>query len=109
MNTRVGHGLDAGLPTSVGQRVPLVGALVGHPDLILFDEANANLDMQGDQKLLAYLSSLKGRASIIMVTQRPSYQRIADRHYVLKDGRLAEFRPEFAYQPQTPPQQEQIA
>ena len=28
---------------------------------------------------------------------------------VLKDGRLAEFRPEFAYQPQTPPQQEQIA
>ncbi|MCB9994639.1 MAG: ATP-binding cassette domain-containing protein [Hyphomicrobiaceae bacterium] len=95
LNTRVGHGLDAGLPTSVSQRVPLVGALVGHPDLILFDEANANLDMQGDQRLLAYLSSLKGRAAIIMVTQRPSYQRIADRHYMLRDGKLVEVQPEF--------------
>lgn len=88
LNTKVGHGRDAGLPTSVTQRVPLVGALVGHPDLILFDEANANLDMDGDQKLLEYLTSLKGRSSIILVTQRPSYARIADRHLLLQNGEL---------------------
>lgn len=90
LNTQVGHGLDAGLPTSVSQRVPLVGALVGQPDLILFDEANANLDFEGDQKLLNYLKSAKKNAAIIMVTQRPSYAAIADRHYVLEGGRLTD-------------------
>lgn len=88
LNTQVGHGLDAGLPTSVCQRVPLVGALVGKPDLILFDEANANLDFEGDQKLLGYLKAARQNAAIIMVTQRPSYAAIADRHYVLDGGAL---------------------
>lgn len=88
LSTQVGHGLDAGLPTSVSQRVPLVGALVGHPDIILFDEANANLDFEGDQKLLSYLKAAKANAAIIMVTQRPSYAAIADRHYFIENGRL---------------------
>lgn len=88
LRTQVGNGLDAGLPKSVSQRVPLVGALVGHPDLILFDEANSNLDFEGDQKLLNYLKLVRKNAAIILVTQRPSYAAIADRHYYLEDGSL---------------------
>lgn len=90
LSTQVGYGLDAGLPTSVSQRVPLVGALVGHPDIILFDEANANLDFEGDQKLLNYLKNAKANAAIIMVTQRPSYAAIADRHYMIENGQLVD-------------------
>ncbi|MGV8855166.1 MAG: ABC transporter transmembrane domain-containing protein [Devosia sp.] len=89
LSTRVGRGIGAGLPTSVAERIPLVGALVGAPDLVLFDEANANLDMEGDARLKDYIASLKGRAAVIMVTQRPSYLALADRNYMLADGRLS--------------------
>ena len=88
LSTRVGRGIGAGLPTSVAERIPLVGALVGSPDLVLFDEANANLDMEGDARLKDYIASLKGRAAVIMVTQRPSYLALADRNYMLTEGRL---------------------
>lgn len=88
LNTKVGRGNDAGLPTSVAERIPLVGALVGNPDLVLFDEANANLDVAGDARLKNHLASLKGHATIIMVTQRPSYAALADRHLRLENGHL---------------------
>ncbi|PWW00621.1 ATP-binding cassette subfamily C protein LapB [Hoeflea marina] len=95
----VGHGLNAGLPTSVAERVPLVGALVGRPDLVLFDEANANLDMEGDACLKEYIAALKGQAAVILVTQRPSYVALADRHFLLADGQLSQVAR--ARQPQT--------
>ena len=88
LSTLVGLGGEAGLPTSVAERIPLVGALVGHPDLVLFDEANANLDADGDQKLKDHLASLKGKATVIMVTQRPSYAKLADRYLVIEDHKL---------------------
>lgn len=88
LTTRVGHGLEAGLPTSVTERIPLVGALVGQPDIILFDEANANLDMEGDKKLKDYLASLKGRSAVILITQRPSYLSMADRTLKIEGGAL---------------------
>lgn len=105
LSTMVGRGSDAGLPTSVAERVPLVGALVGHPDLVLFDEANANLDADGDRRLKEHLASLKGEAAIIMVTQRPSYAQLADRRLMLEDGRLVDITHETpAHQPAPPPQ-----
>lgn len=103
LGTRVGRGLGAGLPTSVAERIPLVGALAGQPDLVLFDEANANLDMEGDGRLKEYIASLKSRAAVIMITQRPSYLVLADRNYMLADGRLS-LIPTASGSPQTQPQ-----
>lgn len=101
LGTRVGRGLGAGLPTSVAERIPLVGALAGQPDLVLFDEANANLDMEGDTRLKEYIASLKGRSAVVMITQRPSYLVLADRNYMLSGGRLS-LVPAAHGRPQTP-------
>ncbi len=88
LTTKVGNGLNSGLPTSVVERIPLVGALVGKPDIVLFDEANANLDMEGDTRLKEYLASLKGQAAVVMITQRPSYLAMADRTLRIENGAL---------------------
>jgi len=88
LNTQVGRGRDAGLPVSIAERIPLVGALVGNPDLVIFDEANTNLDAEGDNRLREHLASLKGHAALIMVTQRPSYANMADRTYKIENGRI---------------------
>ncbi|WP_175478932.1 ABC transporter transmembrane domain-containing protein [Rubrimonas cliftonensis] len=86
-------GSSHGLPRSVEQRVPLVGALAGTPELILFDETNGMLDHEGDQRLLACLSRRKGRVAMVLVTDSPAYVALADRRLTIMDGRLVEWAP----------------
>lgn len=81
---------QSGLPPSVAQRLALVRALIGRPRVILFDEANIGLDHESDRMLKAYLETRRNDAAIVLVTQRPSYRNMADRHYSLANGRLVE-------------------
>jgi ABC-type bacteriocin/lantibiotic exporter with double-glycine peptidase domain len=88
--TEVGGGFSRGLPGSVEMSVPLIGALVGGPDLILFDEANSDLDPETDRKLLAYFESRRGNCTLVLITQRPSYMKLASRTYAIEDFKLKE-------------------
>ena len=88
--TQVSPGIETGLPSSVSDRVPLVSALIGNPEVILFDEANSSLDNEADQLLKEYLEKRRGQATIIMVTQRPSYAKMADRQFEIVDRKLVE-------------------
>ncbi len=87
-DTVVGHGLAQTLPSGVSQRVAIVRALITDPSVILFDEANIDLDSEGDRQLRAYLQQEKGKRTIIMVTHRPSLLALADSTFVIQDGKL---------------------
>jgi ABC-type bacteriocin/lantibiotic exporter with double-glycine peptidase domain len=63
-------------------------ALARRPRIILFDEANGGLDEAGDARLKKALAALKGKATIIIVSHRPSLLQLADRRYDLREGRL---------------------
>ena len=76
---RVGPGAKAVLPKSLADAALIVGGLVTDPDVLLFDEANAALDRELDQKLLEILRAEKGNRITLMVSNRPSYLKIADR------------------------------
>ncbi len=90
----VGYGLSVGrsdgheLPASVAERVAAVRALVGRPRLILFDEANAAQDRDGDARMRALLARLKPQAMIVLVSHRPSWLALADRTHAIHNGRL---------------------
>lgn len=86
-DTAVG-GSNAALPGGVRQCIAVVRALVGKPRLVLYDEADSQLDRDGDAKLKAVLAGLKGTATLIIVSHRPSILALADRTYTLVDGRL---------------------
>lgn len=90
-----GAALDS-LPEGVRKKITMVRALVGTHGLLLFDDANANLDMRNDARLLQLIKSLKGKVTIVMVTHRPSYVRVCDRHLVLEHGGLREVSPDAA-------------
>lgn len=79
------------LPNGIAQRIAIVRALLNDPKIILFNEANTNFDRKGDAQLADLLGTYKGRATIILVSLRPSLLRLADRIYVLKDGRLSPY------------------
>ncbi len=77
-----------GLPAGVVQRIGMVRALVGKPQLILFDEANAALDQTGDKLVRDLLSTYAGQAALILVSFRPSLLAIADRHFEIDNQRI---------------------
>ncbi len=86
--TIIDDGADETIPRGIKQRITIARALVGSPHIVLFDEANTAIDSSGDDKLKSVLESMHGKVTLIMVTHRPSLERLADRVYELKDGSL---------------------
>lgn len=91
LDTQVGGAAVDTLSEGVRQKIIMVRSLVGHPKIILFDDANANFDIKNDGRLLNVIKRMKGSRTMIIVTHRPSFMRICDRQYQLKDGHLKEY------------------
>ncbi len=89
-DTIIGDGAQGEIPTGIAQRITIARSLACKPDVILFDEANSGLDSQSDDDLQKLIEQLKGTATIVLVSYRPSLLRLADRIYDLKEGRLIE-------------------
>ncbi|NDY84373.1 ATP-binding cassette domain-containing protein [Orrella sp. NBD-18] len=89
----VGDMASDSLPPGYRQRIAIVRALSNQPNIILFDDATSTIDAEGDALFLKFLDSMKGKVTIVMVTQRPSYQKLASRVLYLRDGKLTEMRP----------------
>jgi ATP-binding cassette, subfamily C, bacterial len=91
------HQLPDGLATDVGefggklsggqrQRISLARALVTNPKLLILDEVTSALDPETEDAIVSNIAELRGRYTIVAITHRPAWIRIADRLYTLKDG-----------------------
>ena len=88
-DSTVGDMATDALPSGYRQRLAIVRALSGQPRVILFDDATSAMDSEGDQLFLRYLQSMVGRVTIVMISQRPSYKRLATRTVYLKDAAVS--------------------
>lgn len=80
------------VPEGIKQRLVLARALVDAPEILLFDNANNGLDATSDNKLQAAISELKGTRTIVLACRRPSYLKLCDRLYELRDGTLHPYK-----------------
>ena len=87
-DTRVAEGIVDTLPASLRQKVAIVRTLARKPRILLLDESNTALDSGADARLRGALSAMAGETTIIMMTLRPSFQRLADRQLMLSAGKL---------------------
>ena len=78
-DTPVAESTADGLPRGVKQRIAISRALLHKPSLILFDEANTAIDMEGDRILKELVDKLHGRFTVLLVSHRPSFLKMADR------------------------------
>lgn len=89
-DTPVANQAIEAMPRGTVQRIAIARALLFKPALIIFDEANTAMDMQGDAVVKSMLERIKGKCSMIIVSHRPSILSLADRKYALADGTIKE-------------------
>jgi ATP-binding cassette subfamily C protein len=93
-------GLPDGLETPIGergahlsggqrQRVAIARALYRDPEVLVFDEATAALDLQTEREVTRAVGALHGDKTIIVIAHRLSTVRVCDGLIAVKEGRIA--------------------
>ena len=75
-----------GLSGGQMQRIGIARALYREPEIIILDEATANLDVKIENKLTEILAQLKGNKTIIAIAHRLSTLVNCDRIVYIKEG-----------------------
>ncbi|HGA0332373.1 TPA: ABC transporter ATP-binding protein [Streptococcus agalactiae] len=88
-DTIIGEG-GASLSGGEKQRISIARAMLKDADIIIFDEATANIDPENEDKLKEAIESLTKNKTVIMIAHRLKTIRNADQIIVLKDGEIVE-------------------
>ena len=94
------NALPDGVETDVGemgsrlsggqrQRIALARALVTNPKILILDEVTSALDPKTEAEIVSNIASLRGRYTIIAITHRPAWTKIADRLYTISKGHVS--------------------
>jgi len=85
-DTRITDIAQGRVSNNFTQRLILAQAYIKNAAIYLMDEPASMLDAAGDRALLDKLSRLRGEATILMVSHRPSHIALADRVIHLEAG-----------------------
>lgn len=86
LETRLSGPSLARMPDGLKKRLVLARAYVKNAPLYLFDNPGDNLDRAGDAAFMEKINSLRGHATVVYTTHRPSHMRAADRLIYMTGG-----------------------
>ena len=92
--------LPEGIETNVGemggrlsggqrQRIALARALVTNPKILILDEVTSALDPETEAEIVNNIAALRGHYTIVAITHRPAWTKIADRLYTISKGHVS--------------------
>jgi len=90
LDTQVGGAAVDTLSEGVRQKIIMVRSLIGHPKIMLFDDANANFDIKNDARLHKVIEHFKQEKTLVIVSHRPSFLKLCNRHFSLCNKHLVE-------------------
>jgi ATP-binding cassette subfamily B protein len=92
-DTLLGKSFDGGHQLSTGewQKIALARAFLHDGDIIVLDEPSSALDAEAEYEVFERFHQLVKGKMAILISHRLSTVKMADRIYVLKHGRIAEF------------------
>jgi ATP-binding cassette subfamily C protein len=70
------------------QRISLARALVLKPKLLLLDEVTSALDEATEAEICENIQALSGKFTIVAITHKPAWTRIAERIYRVSEGQV---------------------
>lgn len=85
-DTRLENTSSLDIPASTAQRICIARAIAMRPAVLIFDESNTSLDLQGEKEFITALQKLNGKMTVLLATHRPSICRLADLVYDVEDG-----------------------
>lgn len=85
LDTRISQG-GKNLSGGQKQRIAIARALVGKPDILILDDSTSALDYATDLKLRKALKADLAGTSVVMISQRTTSLKDADRIIVMEDG-----------------------
>jgi PrtD family type I secretion system ABC transporter len=92
-DTFIGEG-GAFLSGGQRQRVALARALYGKPCLVVLDEPNANLDVEGEAALIKAIEGMKADGiTLLVITHRSKLLSIMGKILLLRDGMIEKLGP----------------
>jgi ABC-type bacteriocin/lantibiotic exporter with double-glycine peptidase domain len=108
MATEVVERLDKGLDTILGeegarlsggerQRLAIASAMLGHPRILIMDEPTNHLDSSAIKQFVSNIRQLPQTPTILFASHEREMLGMADRVFVLEDGRLTEASPVESY------------
>ncbi|MEO1495232.1 MAG: ABC transporter transmembrane domain-containing protein [Pseudomonadota bacterium] len=81
------------LPAGVKQCLSLARMYCKNANINLLNDPAAHLDENGDRALVRKLQALRGKSTVVIVTNTPHQLEICDRVFVLKGGMMTEADP----------------
>ena len=78
------------VPPGLRQRISMARVLATHPKIILFDNAERNLDREGYRQIHALLGRLKSKVALVLVADDNNISSLATRHVRLTRRGLIE-------------------
>lgn len=87
-DTQIKDGFADTIAPGVKQRISIVRVLLNKPKIILFNNADQGLDREGYNYLVNFLTSLKGKVTMIFITNDKNISDLSDRNYWLKNKKL---------------------
>jgi len=75
------------------QRIALARALYGNPKILVLDEPNSNLDIEGENSLLKALekSKLNKSMTVFIISHKPSILKVTDKIMIIDNGEMKTF------------------
>lgn len=74
------------------QRIGIARALYHDPEILILDEATANLDIVTEKKFSQAIQSLAGTKTLLIVAHRPTTLEKCDKVYEVKQGTLVQVK-----------------
>lgn len=91
--TTISDNVTDPIPPGLKQRIAIARTLARRPSVIMFDNADRGLDRTGYNLVFKTLGRLKGRVTMVFVSDDRNILRLADQEYYIVDGRLEEHPP----------------
>jgi ATP-binding cassette subfamily B protein len=92
LDTYLGRSFDGAVDLSGGQwqRVALARALAREAPVLVLDEPSSALDPRAEHELFSDIRGRVGERAVLLISHRYANLHLADRIYVLQDGRIAD-------------------
>lgn len=81
------------IPPGLKQRIAMARVLSTKPRLIIFDDADRSLDHEGYNLVYKLLAQLKGKATLVLISEDQNIRSLSDRAFYLRNGQLSENPP----------------